>query len=87
MAHLVHGVVSHMAMHGPIAGFVRNEIEGASRADGSEDSGFHLLGGFGDLAAIGFGDAKLVAVEVDGVMVHGVDVGEPDANALAEFGD
>ena len=37
MPHLIHGVMAHVAVHRPMAGIVRDELDGSGLADRDQD--------------------------------------------------
>src|SRR5947199_18295 len=79
--------MGHVAMEGPIAWSIGDEVNGAGAADLNENGGFNLLCGFRNLTAISLGDFEVNAVKVHRMMVHGAKVGKANAHALAQFGD
>ena len=83
MTHLVHDVVGHMAMHGPVPGIVGDKFNGSGCAHRNECRGFRPAGRFRNQAAIGHDFFKGVAVKVDRVMVHGGQIADADPDALA----
>ena len=80
--HLVHHVMGHVAMHRPVAGLVGDELDGPRLPNGDQHGRLELLRRLGDLSAVGLRHAKLIAVQVDRVMVHRGDIRDPDAHAL-----
>ena len=80
--HLVHHVVRQMAVQHPVAGIVRDELNGAALRNADEHCVAGPPGGLRDAAAFGSGDVEGVSMEVHGVVVH-AEVDEPDADALA----
>lgn len=84
--HADHGVMDFVAVHGPVAFEVGDEVHGAGAAGGNLDGIADPTCGRLDDAALGMDDVPGEAVEVYGVGVHR-DVGEADADALAEAGD
>ena len=86
MSHGVHSVMRLVAVKGPVAGVVGNELDVARGAHRDEHGGFGPTGRFGYPAAIGGCDPEPVAVDMDRVLVN-AQVAEPDANPVAGFDD
>ncbi len=72
-------------MHRPVARLISHEIERAGLPDTDKDRRLHLLRRLGNLAAVGFCNAKLIAVQVNRVMLHHRDAGDANANAIAQL--
>jgi hypothetical protein len=62
MAHLIHGVVSHMAVQRPVSWGVGDELEGARAADLHQNGCLYLLGRRRDGSAIRLRDGELIPV-------------------------
>jgi hypothetical protein len=87
VAHLVHHVVGHVAVHRPVAGLVGDELDVAGAADRDEDGGLGPLRRDRERAAVGRHDLEVVAVQVDRVVIHGAQVAEADPHAVALAAD
>src|SRR5450830_1274743 len=81
VAHSVHGVVRLVAMQRPVAFFGGIELDGAHLADGDIGTDFWPARSRWRPAAIGTGDDKFVAVQVDGMIGHR-QVTDADAHAV-----
>jgi len=84
--HAVHHVVGKMAVDHPVAGIFRFELDDFGLGDPDENGVGGIPGGFGSAAAFRAGDDELVAVEMDGVMIH-AEVDEAETDAAAEARD
>ena len=73
-------------MNHPVAGIIGDELDGASLRDADQDGVVRSPGGLRLAAAFGAGDCELMAVHVDGVMVH-AEIDEAEADAIAEADD
>ena len=71
MAHDVHGMVGFMAVKGPIAGVVGNDVECTNRANGHIDRRLRPLRTLRHPAAIGADHREMVAVQMDRVIGNG----------------
>ena len=74
-------------MHGPVAGVVGGELDGAGAADGDEDRGLGPAARLGNHAAVCLGDGEVVAVEVDGVVVHRAEIADAETDAVTLLDD
>ena len=70
MAHLVHDVVCHVAVHGPVTRVIGDKFDVARLANGNEYAGFRPPRAFRDFAPVRFSFPKRVAVQMDGVVIH-----------------
>src|ERR1700682_1150262 len=77
----------HVAMHRPVAGIVGNEFNGARAADLNEHGRFDLLRRLGNLPAVGFYNAKTVAVQMHRMMIHRAQIHETETDAIAQLRD
>jgi len=84
--HAVHHVMRKMAVNHPVAGIFGFELDDFGLCDADEDSIGGVPGGFGGAAAFRTGDHELVAVKMNGVVIH-AKVDEPEAHAAAEARD
>ena len=87
VAHLVHDMMGHMTMHGPVAGIVSHKFDRARGTGRHQNRGVGVLGRLGNFAAIGLGDAEGIAVQMDGVVVHAREIAEADAHTFAALGE
>ena len=85
VAHLVHDVVRHMAVEGPVAGRIGDKLDSARLPDRDQHGRFRPLRRQGDILAVGRGDAEVIPVDVDRVVVHGAQVAQTDAHLIAGF--
>src|SRR5581483_1294436 len=76
--HLVHDVVRHVAVHGPVTRIVGDELDRACAADGHQHGRLRPLTGFRNLPAVGLGDLEVVAVKMDGMVIHRGQVADAD---------
>src|SRR6266436_10258325 len=67
----------------PVAGIFGFELDDFGLCDADEDRVGGIPGGFGSAAAFGARDDELVAVEMDGVVIH-AEVDEAETDAAAE---
>src|SRR5687768_18572857 len=84
--HLVHHVVRQVAMKHPVTHVFGIELDVPGLSDTDQDS---VLSGEtvdGSAARLGSGHDKLVAMQMDRMVVH-ADVDEPDPHALALLDD
>ncbi len=82
VAHGIHGVVRFVAVEGPVARVVGDELDGAHLPHGNVHRHFGPARALGDPAAIGADHFEHMAVQVNGVVGHG-EVAHADAHALA----
>src|SRR5690606_10301134 len=80
--HLVHHVMGHVAVHGPVPRRVGDELDGAGAPGGHQHGRLGPLTRGGDAPAVGLGDVERVAVQVDRVVIHRAQVAEAQAHAL-----
>ena len=78
MAHLIHHVVSHMAVKRPVARRIGDEFDIARLADADQHRGFGPLRRKRNIFTVGRRDSEMIAVDVHRMMVHGAKVA--DAN-------
>ena len=67
----------------PVVGFVRENIEGAYRADGTLDGGFRPLRALGDPPTAGAAHGKVMSVQMDRVFRHR-EIADAHAHAIAK---
>src|SRR5246127_2105667 len=75
-----------MAVDHPVAGIFGFELDDFGLRDADENRVGGIPGGFGSAAAFGAGDDELVAMEMDGVVIH-AKVDEAETDAAAETRD
>ena len=84
--HVVHHVVRQVAMDHPGAGIFRVELDD-TRLRYADENGVHgIPGGLWSAAAFGAGQDELIAVKVNGVVIH-AHINDTETDAAAEAGD
>src|SRR6185295_13332776 len=82
VAHRVHRVMRLVAVKCPVAFDVRDELDGACRADGDIDGGLGSLRALWSIPAVRRDFSETVAVQMDGVVIHR-EISKGEAHALA----
>src|SRR6266481_6947835 len=75
-----------MAVDHPVAGIFGFELDDFGLRDADENRVRGIPGGFGSAAAFGAGDDELIAVEMNGMVIH-TEIDEAEADAAAETRD
>ena len=70
VAHLVHHVMGHVAVHRPVAGVVGDELNHARAADGNQHGVDRCYPGVGHFAAVDLDQVGLEPMQMNRVMIH-----------------
>src|SRR5690606_18274674 len=85
VAHLVHDVVGHVAMHSPVTWGVGYELDVARSAGGHQHGGLWPLRRQRHDTAVGSDYLEVVSMQVDRMVIHRTQVAKTDSNAFAEL--
>ena len=81
MSHLIHYVMSHVAMKSPIAGRVGNEFDVARLSNPDHNRRFRPLRRKRNITTIGCRYPEVITMDVYRVMIHRTQIAQPDANS------